>query len=260
MGKKGRKEYTTYERKLFSLRWEFLRRNKRYIHDVKRCRAASRKMRKADRQERLHEQKAWTLYFMGEYGVACPLDPKMSFLDSQIPLVKTRRNSLRRRTARKTLVKRPRDVLDLSDLRVLYKGAYCLTPDQHVVNVDADGNVNGEPLNAEEIRQQDSIEILIDLEVPVERIIHEVGDIVAKWKEMRSKAAPERKKRARLAEYNRYLSVFDLKNKGASWESIAGRLYKSDVERDDMIYAKAKAKRDYQRCKELIEGGYQQLR
>jgi hypothetical protein len=260
MAKRGKEEYSAHEHELFALRWEFLRRNQKYIHDIKRCLASSRSLQRADPQERSDQREAWDMYFMGLYGVAFPLDPGVSFLESRVPLVNTPRHSKRRRAAGNRFVRRSSDVMDLSDLRVLFKGAYCLTPDRHV-EAGAYGEViNSKPLTDEEIRQTKSIEVLIDLDVPTERILREVESIVSAWKRVRAGVVPARKTRARLAEYKRYLKVFDMRSGGASWERTAERLYPEDVEKGRVSYAKRKARRDYERCESMIAEGYRQLR
>lgn len=65
--------------------------------------------------------------------------------------------------------------------------------------------------------------------------------------------------RARFGEYKRYLKVYDLVIKGKTLKEIAKRLYSGDIERD-MNYAIRKVRRDYDRCKRLIDGGYRQIR
>jgi hypothetical protein len=260
MAKKGKKEYSRHEYELFALRWEFLRRNRKYICDIKRCSASSRSLRGSDPQQRSEQREIWAMYFMGLYGIAFPLDPGVSFLECRVPLVKAPGDSKKRRGTRNRFVRRSSDVVDLSDLRVLFKGAYCLTPDRHV-EADAYGEViSSKPLTDEEIRQAKSIEVLIDLDVSMERILHEVKGIVSKWKKMKANLVLSGKTRARLAEYKRYLKVFDMRSDGASWERIAGRLYKADVEKGRLSYAKRKARRDYERCESMIAEGYRQLR
>jgi hypothetical protein len=96
--------------------------------------------------------------------------------------------------------------------------------------------------------------------VSLERILREVESIVGAWKRLRARAVPGRKTRARLAEYKRYLKVFDMRNDGASWERIAERLYPEDVEKGRLSYARRKARRDYERCESMIAEGYRQLR
>jgi len=68
------------------------------------------------------------------------------------------------------------------------------------------------------------------------------------------------KSRVRIENYNRYLEVFDLKNKGWGFDRLAKKFYASDVDRGGLSFAKMKVKRDYNRCNELIKYGHQQIR
>ena len=119
MGRRGKKQYLTHEHELFALQWEFLRRNPKYIRDVKKWLADARKVRDRRSQEWFDLKLARQMYFMATYGVADILDPKISFVRSRVPLRVVRpRPSRRRRGCGAVGVKGARSERTTSEFRV----------------------------------------------------------------------------------------------------------------------------------------------
>lgn len=107
-------------------------------------------------------------------------------------------------------------------------------------------------------------EFFIDLEYPKETILRRISDYLDEYKKVRNKEDADMH-RTRFGNYDNYLKVYDLREQGWSWDKLANKFYKGDVERANLgvkgiNYAKRKVKRDYERCKKLIEGGYGQIR
>lgn len=64
----------------------------------------------------------------------------------------------------------------------------------------------------------------------------------------------------RIPEIKRYLEVYKLKTENNwSWEKLAQKFYKCGVEQEDLNYVKKKIKRDYERCKKLINEGFKHI-
>jgi transcriptional regulator len=70
----------------------------------------------------------------------------------------------------------------------------------------------------------------------------------------------ESKSRMRTENYETYIKVREMEEKGLDEEHIAKKVYRSDVERGDLNYAKRKARRDLDRCQKCIDEVYRQIR
>lgn len=104
------------------------------------------------------------------------------------------------------------------------------------------------------------IKVRLDLDMRKEDVMGGVSKIIDEWNALRKKAGLLKQKRFDFDRYDGYLKVYDLRKSGWSWEKIARTMYQSDVERGDINYAKLKVKRDYERCKRLVDDGYRQIR
>ena len=94
---------------------------------------------------------------------------------------------------------------------------------------------------------------LVDIWRDKEIILHEMSKRIDKIRENESKEDVDQTIRLRTNEYKKYLQVYDLKNKGWSWDKLANKFYPEDS--GGFNQAKRKVKRDYERCKKLIDGG-----
>jgi hypothetical protein len=87
--------------------------------------------------------------------------------------------------------------------------------------------------------------------------------------EVASRRIPQKKGRQRVHEYDQYLEVWDFKKRfpELKWPTVARALYSEDFaqyeERRDRIETNAviqRAKNRYERAKELINGGFVEIR
>lgn len=247
MGKKTNKQYDNERIETFGIKWEFLRRNKAYIKDYEKYAGEN-------------NYDKWFDFFQKKYGILSPLNPKVSFFESVKESKKIRIKNKGKRSSFAKRFAKVKYALIAEYLHYWAKGAFCLDNDNHYVSHDIDGNVDTEPLSDNEIKEKDAIKILIDLDAPLRRILSETQKIVKQWQERRSKVVKNSANRLRLSEYKRYIEVYDLKNQGWAWDELAEKFYEMDVERGDINYAKRKVKRDYGRCKKIIDGDYRQIR
>ncbi|MDP1852913.1 MAG: hypothetical protein Q8L26_01710 [Candidatus Omnitrophota bacterium] len=106
----------------------------------------------------------------------------------------------------------------------------------------------------------DKIHLEIDLKFPKKSIMKNVEEVIDNSLAILPKKYENVDSRKRFAHYEGYLKIFDLKNKGWTWNKLAKKFYKNDVDRNELNYAKRKVKRDYERCVKLVEGGFRQIR
>jgi len=101
--------------------------------------------------------------------------------------------------------------------------------------------------------------ICVNLDYPKDKILGIVEKTIKDAKDQRKKAEKTHKcklrtsyRQAQLGLYDAYLKIWDtrLKNKRMTWEKIATKLYPDRREAPHMVIERYKA------CKELIEGGY----
>lgn len=103
-------------------------------------------------------------------------------------------------------------------------------------------------------------ELLMDVSLPKKTILEEfekqLDRLIKSYKGKRGLYEKDpANRRARIARYEHYLNVYDLRVKGWTWRRLAEKFYPGEF-----IYrAKKYAKRDYQRCKKMIEGGFGQI-
>jgi hypothetical protein len=97
----------------------------------------------------------------------------------------------------------------------------------------------------------------IDLRYPERAIIRSFEEQL-KWflDTYKKKVEVAESHRTRLDNYETYLRVYRLHEKGYSWDRLANMIYKSE----DLNYDKQKVKRDYIRGKRLIEDNFRQIR
>jgi len=217
------------DKDILKIKWEFLRRSPKYINDYNRYIIDKDKLKVDERND--FENVLGQVFdrFREKYGVSFPLPPSLSYVDFI-----------------KSHCKRPSNS-ELSALMGKFhflaeaefsKGAYCWSG-------KSKNELSGSPL----------IEITVDLDSHLQRIMCEVEKIVKERLELRRIAVSRGKKRPRLPEYKKYLSVYDLRQKKWSWKAIARK-----VAKDDSGDAIRKVKKYLQKCRSLIDGGYAQIR
>lgn len=117
------------------------------------------------------------------------------------------------------------------------------------------------PKNRKRIKKGfDKIHLEIDMRFPKERIMKSVEETINNCLAILPKKYKDVNSRKRFSQYEGYLKIFDLRNKGCSWNQLAEKFYKNDIDRNELNYAKRKAKRDYERCAKLVESGFRQIR
>ncbi len=110
-----------------------------------------------------------------------------------------------------------------------------------------------------DLKRMKTLRLAIDIRCPKKHLIDKFKTMINFYKRL-VKDIPTNDKRKRFGQYDRYLEVYDLKEKGWSWDKLARKFYKGDVERGNLDYAKKKVKRDYDRCKKLIDGDYRHIK
>lgn len=112
-----------------------------------------------------------------------------------------------------------------------------------------------------DLKKMKTLRLAIDINSSKKRLVNSFKTTINFYKSL-VKGDKKGANRKRFNEYDRYLKVYDLREqpKPWSWEKLAKRFYGVDIERGDMDYAKKKVKRDYERCKKLIDGDYRQIK
>jgi hypothetical protein len=110
------------------------------------------------------------------------------------------------------------------------------------------------------------VEMSVDMKFPKEKILDEFNLLVDIWqkqlKRMLKKIPKAKKpaKRLQIAQYERYLKIYDRHRKGMTFEKLAKQFYPAYIELPGKDYAKRKVLRDINNCLRLIHGGYKQIR
>lgn len=220
MRKQNNADPKDYPFQIAKFRWEFLRRNKNYREDYQK----KNTFRKA--------------YWLKEYGVYPPYDPKDDF---------------------------PKEPNSSTPGIFMF---YDLLPAPSIVLKD----INSKPIHHKEVmREQDvvlpylnelsvaklnqvsTLNLLVDITQRERLILSEFNKLICHWKKMR-----KTKNKSRFENYRQYLRIFDLKERGWSWTRLANKSHPNEA--GGLDYAKQKVMRDYKRCKKLIEGGYRQIK
>jgi hypothetical protein len=220
-------------------KWEFVRRNKPYKKDYKEYAAEKTKGGKSFNLDK------WIKHFQEKYHIHWPIDPKEDF------------------PKRKSTTKLNNFMAKLTDesVEVIYD-------DRVLLN-----NLNGCPIwSGFPCDKVDNIEYLY-LRVNVnhlnKRIKDQFNKILTSFTTMRDEMRDkenklylkeESKSRMRTENYETYIKVREMEEKGLDEEHIAKKVYRSDVERGDLNYAKRKARRDLDRCQKCIDEVYRQIR
>lgn len=203
MGKKSETGYYKKEWKRFTYRWEFMRRSAEYQADYSRFDAACKNLWKEGSPDRYKYLRDQEIYFFEKYGLTHPLDPSVSLLKP--PTIDYELLSLEPPEGKSRRKKKSPQYDIMYQVGATHSGAICLTPDRHIIGWDPDGNYDWEPLTDEELRDQKSIDVQINLDAPDKRIKEDLKKIVADWQTRRAKAMKGRRYRARVFEYARYL-------------------------------------------------------
>jgi len=238
-----RRKYHPIETKILTLmyKWEFLRRNKEYRSDyfVITKEYHIYDLLKALRNRRRSDVDNWSKAntLLSKWGIRNPLNPHFSYIDFwKMSSEKIRWFQWSLKGDHFDALLSWSNLANLSDIEILTKVS--------------------------------DVEFRVDLFAPKEYILYEFEKAIDKLK-MRIKTAlmnlySEKGKayslsfRKKLANYKRYLEVYDLRCKKWSWDKLANKFYKNDG--GGINYARLKVKRDFKRCQRFIESGYKQLR
>lgn len=112
------------------------------------------------------------------------------------------------------------------------------------------------PNDVPKLKKMKLLQLIVDIRYPKETLFKNFKTMVNFYKNFVTDIRID--KRKRFGEYDRYLAVYDLFEEGWSWDRLARKFYKADMERSSN-YARKKVKRDYERCLKLIDGGYRQI-
>ncbi len=201
-------------------RWEFLRRNKKYIEDYYRDGSFPRS------------------YWIKKYGVWPPLSPDDRFPKS----FKACQND---------------DVLfdEMSPIAPIVIRDIRNTPitgeDVAMGRELTSNHLKGKDKRT--LRKALTLTLLVDVTHRERLILSEFKKLISFWKKIR-----RTENRNRCEAYKQYLRVYDAKERGWSWAKLAQFFYPNDAGTTD--YAKQKVMRDYKRCVKLINGGYRQIK
>ena len=241
-------------------KWEFLRRNKNYIEDFNKKCTPIKKFKDILGSPLTEEHRN---YLFSKYGFITPFNPKLSFYD--FLKIRDRKGKV------------PSYLLGLLTSLIIYDwtvpgfATSGMPVKCHYItntNITLETKSNGKPyfcdlpgnkvnFNPQKTDFHD-ITIRVNLNAPKELIHTRIREIVNLWKGLYDKYY--RPRRRNRTEYDRYLTVYDLREQGWQWGKLADKFYKGDTERGDIDYAKKKVRRDYERCKKMIDGGYRQIR
>lgn len=221
---------------LLILRWEFLRRNEEYVEDYKKydkgVEKACKKYGQYDEEVDQYFNNQYE-YFLKKYTLPYPINPKISLLDDNcdfkkddiqkpsIDKIKAGREPLAEFFAQHKIEFQRKYIAQAMNMQ--YKAAFCLSADKNITSWGPDG-IDIEPLTDEQLKSQQTIEVLIDLEASSAKIVQEIKEIIAKWQSLRKKVATTKIKKPRENELRRYIKVWDLARKskiGSTYKQIA---------------------------------------
>lgn len=241
---------------MYELRWEYVRLSKEYRADYDNYRKNLDELKKQRGSYFIPDgfERKYSQFFAEKYGIEHPLDYNLSYLESFEPSPKILKEYLKKYGITKTLGKGRKSVITKS-LSYWAGGARCL--DDESAFVLHNNKVN--PIINEGLRQKNSIKILVDLDVPLATIKKEIERIITKWQKLRGRVVRQEPYKRRCDDYERYLIVYLLLDKGCHINKVAKIFYEGDAKRD-MNYARRKVRRDYDRAQKLIEGGCRQIR
>lgn len=238
---KKKEEFTEHMIRLLGYKWEFLRRNYDYIEDYKLYKNRSG----------LLKNKAMLNHFeahiCNKYGLREPYDPQIPFDFDLIKRTKAKKKLSKEVVLKDKAWEKNREIL-LNLMSELNTGVYCKT----------------KSLSDKELKEQSTIEIAVDLDVPKKKILQEVGRIVNEWQIKRAKVVPEKiGKLPKFSEFDIYIEAYHLSNEGWPWDKLAKKYFPKEV--DEITdratdSARRKAKEYYDKCWELIYGGYRRIR
>lgn len=276
------KEILKVQDNILKYKWEFIRRNEQYKKDYfnykNRITFQKGEYRKNSRSYFLKAY--FDSYIAFKYGINRPTNPNLTFKEVKkgkefCPMLFSRLSEGKSSCATKLITRGPSEwwlesydktvpmkkikirgiiinkLLNLKAFKKWYRGL----PKLH--------NDFKRKLKNKEFTKRDIpsvIKVELNLDRRKKEIINNVSKIIDEWNGLRKKAGLLCEKRFNYDKYKGYLKVYDLRKLGWSWEKITRVIYKGDIERGDLNYAKKKAKRDYERCKKLTDSGYRQIR
>jgi hypothetical protein len=212
-------------------KWEFLRRNERYIRDYERIACDFTKLLPL---EKIKISK----YFEGEYGIYYPFNP--------------RRKIGRKKT--QILV----SAFSLSPAHCMtskYRMPSKLHHKSSSSSTLAEILEHTKQIPEEELAKLSSIDIRVNLAYTKEAMLKEVSKILDEWLPLRKKHKTILNKRLQFKEYETYLKTYDLKKKNLTFNQIASKLKRTTGRGwEDRLCKNHKA------CCELIDGGYRKIK
>ncbi len=227
MEKKTKQRSKDYIEEINRLKWECIRRNEYFIKDYSRFEKGKRTSFTSRKSKGKHFIIKQLQYFSKKYGICFPLSPNKKF-----PALLGA------------------GFFDPIAVRVL-------EPGEPELLLPIRGGITPEEgrLLRKKLR---TITLRVNLDFPKEIIIQQVKYKIQACNKLRKRFSPPKTNRKRIDKYSHYLEVFDLHNRGRSNEALAKKFYGNDA--GGSSYAKKKVKRDYERAKKLIYGGYRQIK
>jgi len=257
VAKKNKMEFTEHMIKLLGYKWEFLRRNYEYIDDYQQYKNRSGLLRN---KEMFHHFEA---HICNKYGIRLPYDPTVPFDFDLIKKAKTRKKISQDIIFSDRKWKKNREII-LNLMHGLETGVFFEIPERQKIGRPGLEKTDKASPSEDELRKQHTIEIKIDLNFPKDKILQEVERIVTEWQRMRAKVIPKKtEKMPKFKELDLYLEAYRLKNQGWSLDRLAKKYFPEEVDKTTnkaTDEAKKKVATYYDKCWELIYGGYRHIR
>lgn len=244
----------SYER--LTIKWEGMRRDKKYISDFnKYSKEYEKEEKKYKGKSLLHIEfsqfyERWAKYFAKEYDIAEPIDPTVPLLNFDKFVKKNPKYHIRTYG----VIDKYAEYWILSALRYLNE-TYCYDYDKCSVRGLDPYSRQGTMYLDDKITNKNTIKILVPLNAPLKKTLLEVGEIIKRWQNAKMQVCKTTPKRLWLEEHKKYLEIYDLKTK-LSWRKIANRYYGHEV---DLASATRKIMRYHAKGKKLVDGGYRQI-
>jgi len=227
---------------LLLYRWEFLRRNKKYIKDSKKVRNMCEEYgKKGEDPPRIIFEPIFK-----KYGLYINIDPGLKL------------------TPRKIRLKSYEGI----DLIYSERGVqFCLPfsvlkgPNQIVVPFDNNYGIRriNPFLPAKEIKKRFFL-VALDLYAPDYRILNDIEEWI-RWEKKKRKI--RFRKQIRVNDFEKYLQIYDLREKKQSWPEIVKVVFLKQIgtntDRQALKPLIEKARANYKACKRFIESDYRFL-
>ena len=254
---------------IFGIKWEFLRRNKKYIQEYNNYIATCRKIQEKafSSNPKLGAYKKEQLrFFKLKYGIKIPKDPNISFFKLRKSLKKpfwdaldddwnTLRNDMRRfdkrnkfhrkvnlKNTKKAKKNLPSFESSLSPEKPNYlSGKYkaillhtvvhnFISRDSAVISLD-EYVENSSDKEFKKALGLETMKVTINSNAPIKKIIKDMGWMIKSWYQFRNRATDNTQKRLRLKKYETYLQIYDLRKQQKTYREIARIVYKDEYDK-----------------------------